>query len=82
MPEIDLTALDASGSSLPFVGTVTWRQDRPVTVDEVATLGAAATAVPGAQVGTPLVAVCPAGGEREAPPAATWTARDLPPAWP
>jgi hypothetical protein len=56
-------------------------QDRGLTATEAAQLAAVAVAVPGADVATPLVGVCPAGSRtpRLDP---VWTAADLLTAWP
>ncbi len=81
-PEIDLTAVDRARTSVPFVGTIKWRRDEPVSAGEVTTLASAATAVPGVDIGTPLVAVCPGGAEPGTTRLArTWTDHDLIEAW-
>jgi len=82
VPEIDLTAVDRARSTLELVGTVKWRRDAPLTADEVVALASSATAVPGAGLTTPLVAVCPAGvADGVAGLAQSWTADDLLGAW-
>lgn len=83
VPEIDLVGADRRGgaSTVSFVGTVKWRTDRPVTATDVAELARSATAVPGVDLSTSLVAVCPAGGDADGL-ARTWDAADLLTAWP
>lgn len=52
-----------------------------VTTREVADLAPSATVVPGVDVGTSLVAVCPAGADADGL-AQAWDAEDLLAAWP
>ncbi|MBF0688662.1 MAG: ATP-binding protein [Cellulomonas sp.] len=82
-PEIDLVGTDGRPARhVAFVGTTKWRTTRPVTRAEVVRLATDAQVVPGVDPGTPLVAVCPAGVEKDAPVAASWTADDLLATWP
>lgn len=81
-PEIDLVGADARpASSISFVGTVKWRQNKPVTTAEIKALAQDTAAVPGCGPGTRLVAVCPAGAAGSGADAA-WTSTDLLAAWP
>ncbi|RPF23322.1 ATP-binding protein [Myceligenerans xiligouense] len=80
-PEIDLVAADKRPAKrIVFVGTIKWRQNKPIKPEEMSALAADAASVPGATPKTALVAVCPAGGGAEAD--AVWTAEDLMEAWP
>lgn len=80
-PEIDLVAADRRPArDIAFVGTIKWRPT-PVTTADVDTLARDATSVPGVAVQTPLVAVCPGGGDDHRL-AHVWTADDLLAAWP
>jgi hypothetical protein len=82
-PEVDLVGAPSGpvASRIDLVGTIKWRADGSLTGHDVAALARDAAAVPGADVGTPLVAVCPAGGEA-AGLSRVWTAADLLEAWP
>lgn len=81
-PEVDLVGVDRSpASSVSFVGTIKWHKRGSISKREIDTLAAEATAVPGATVATPLVAVCPAGRVRDGRIAQSWTANDLLRAW-
>lgn len=81
--EIDLVGADRphSAETVSFVGTVKWREATAVTAAEVAELARSAGAVPGVEVGTALVAVCPAGAKPDGL-AQVWDADDLLSAWP
>jgi AAA+ ATPase superfamily predicted ATPase len=83
IPEIDLVGADRprSADTVSLVGTVKWRQRSPVTAAEVAALARDAAAVPGVDVGTALVAVCPAGSRADGL-AQVWDSADLLRAWP
>lgn len=81
-PEIDLVAADARpGKNISFVGVIKWRARLPITSHEVSALAADAIKVPGVNVGTPLVGVCPAGADDDRL-ARLWTADELLRAWP
>lgn len=82
-PEIDLVGAERfPARSVAFVGTIKWRPNAPVTESEIAKLARDAVSVPGVTVGTPIVAVSPAGVVDGAPVAGAWTAADLLAAWP
>jgi uncharacterized protein len=82
-PEIDLVGADrCPARSVEFVGTIKWRPNAPVTASEVAKLARDAVSVPGVAVGTPVVAVSPAGVVDGAQVAGAWTAAELLAAWP
>lgn len=81
-PEIDLVAADGRpAKTIAFVGAIKWRARSPITSHEVSALAADAVKVPGVNVGTPLVGVCPAGAD-DTRLAQVWTAHDLLHAWP
>lgn len=82
VPEIDLVGADQphSADTVSFVGTVKWRRKGPVTGSEVTALARSATVVPGVDVGTALVAVCPTGGDADGL-AQVWSAEYLLRAW-
>lgn len=82
-PEIDLVGADrVPAREIAFVGTIKWRDSQPVTAPEMAKLASDSAYVPGVTVGTPLVAVCPAGARRVSGLARVWRAKDLLEAWP
>ena len=78
-PEIDLVgAPDAPvAKSIEFVGSIKWHEARPFTADEFGELARSATAVPGVNESTPLVAVSRSGFDAGLPLAAAWTPEDL-----
>lgn len=80
-PELDLVGADQRPARrIGFVGTIKWRTAQPIGRRDVDRLAQDATAVPGVDVGTPLVGVCPAGAVDDRL-AAVWTADDLLAAW-
>lgn len=83
IPEIDLVGADRphTADAVSFVGTIKWRATGAVTTRDVADLARNATVVPGVDLGTSLVAVCPAGADTDGL-AQTWDAEDLLTAWP
>lgn len=82
-PEIDLIGADgAPANKVSFAGTIKWRRTSRLTSSEVSELAASAVSVPGVDIGTSLVAVCPAGASTRARLAQLWTAHDLLSAWP
>ncbi|MFC0712598.1 ATP-binding protein [Cellulomonas biazotea] len=78
VPEVDLVGMTGD-HGVGFVGTVKWRT-APLTTTDVDALARDALAVPGVQVGTPLVGVCP-GGTAADGLATVWDADDLLRAW-
>ena len=65
-PEVDIVATrDAKGRDIAAVGTVKWRENSPVTRNDVARLHNARTVVPGA-ANALLLGVCPAGAHPDA----------------
>jgi AAA+ ATPase superfamily predicted ATPase len=65
-PEVDIVATrDAKGRNITAVGTVKWRENTPITRNDVATLHNARTIVPGATDAL-LLGVCPAGAQPNA----------------
>lgn len=80
-PEVDLVGTATHPGDVHFVGTIKWRPDTGVTTDERGELAVAATKIPGANLSTALVAVCPAGSD-DSGFGAVWTAEDLLAAWP
>src|SRR5690606_30914526 len=80
-PEVDLVGTDGRPAGhIGFVGTIKWREERPLEEHDVDRLARDATAVPGVDAGTPLVGVCPAGAEDKRL-TAIWRADDLLSAW-
>lgn len=79
--EVDLVGADRRPAKrIGFVGTIKWRESRPLDHHDVDELARDAIQIPGVGAGTPLVGVCPAGGE-DARLAQVWTADDLLSAW-
>jgi AAA+ ATPase superfamily predicted ATPase len=80
-PEVDIAAArDAKGRSIAAVGTVKWRENTPITRNEVATLHNARTILPGA-ANALLLGVCPAGAHPDAGLDLELSARQLLAAW-
>ncbi|BDO41188.1 DUF234 domain-containing protein [Cellulomonas sp. NTE-D12] len=81
VPEVDLVGADRRPArSVRFAGTVKWRPG-PLDRRDVDVLARDAVAVPGADAGTALVAVCPGGAVEDRRLARVWTAEDLLEAW-
>jgi hypothetical protein len=60
-PEIDIVAArDVKGRDVATIGSVKWRENTPITRNDVATLHNARTVVPGA-ADARLLGICPAG---------------------
>ncbi|MDO5066281.1 MAG: ATP-binding protein [Propionibacteriaceae bacterium] len=80
-PEIDLVGTDKSpGTTVGFVGTIKWREHEPLGLADVHALQRGAARVPGVDEHTPMVGVCPLGGE-VAELAQVWDADQLLEAW-
>jgi AAA+ ATPase superfamily predicted ATPase len=80
-PEVDIVAArNAKGRDIAGVGTVKWRENAPITRNDVATLHKARTIVPGAADAL-LLGVCPAGAHPDAGLDLELSARQLLTAW-
>jgi hypothetical protein len=80
-PEVDIVAArDARGRDIAAVGTVKWRENRPITRSDVATLHTARTVIPGAASAL-LLGVCPAGANPDTELDLELSARQLLTAW-
>jgi AAA+ ATPase superfamily predicted ATPase len=80
-PEVDIIAArDAMGRSIAAVGTVKWRENTPITRNDVAALYNTRTVVPGAADAL-LLGVCPAGAHPDAGLDLELSARQLMTAW-
>jgi len=67
-PEVDIVATrDAKGRGIVALGTVKWRENAPITRNDVATLHNARGRCPGAADAL-LLGVCPAGSRPGAAP--------------
>ena len=82
-PEIDLIGADREpvARNVHFVGSVKWLENQPFGAHEYEALVRAKPAVPGAEPGTPLVAVSRCGVADGLPLAAHWGPEDLVRAW-
>ncbi len=81
-PELALVGVDdAPASRIGFVGALAWRASGALSAREITRLAEDALRVPGADVGTPLVAVCPGGCDADERISRAWTADDLLAAW-
>lgn len=82
-PEIDLIGADREpvARNVHFVGSVKWLENQPFGEHEYEALVRAKLAVPGAEPGTPLVAVSRCGVADGLPLAAHWGPEDLVRAW-
>lgn len=81
-PEIDLVATDTRpAKEISFVGTIKWRDNKPLSRHDSDQLRREAASVPGFTESTALVGVCPAGGSVDLGLAAIWSADDLLAAW-
>jgi hypothetical protein len=83
IPEIDLVGTDrgAVAGRVQFVGSVKWLETQPFGRREYDGLVRDLLAVPGAEPGTPLVAVSRCGVTGDLPRAAHWGPGDLVRAW-
>jgi hypothetical protein len=80
-PEVDLIGADQRPAKrIGLVGTIKWRAERPLDHHDIDALARDAVEVPGVDIGTPLVGVCPAGAT-DSRLAQVWTADDLLTAW-
>lgn len=80
-PELDVVAArDAKGRNIAAVGTVKWRENTPITRNDVATLHNARTVVPSAADAL-LLGVCPAGAHPDAGLGLALSAHQLLTAW-
>lgn len=80
-PEVDIVAArDTTGRNIAAVGTVKWRENTPITRNDVATLHNARTIVPGAADAL-LLGVCPAGAHPDAGLDLELSAQQLLTAW-
>ncbi|MCM2575953.1 ATP-binding protein [Streptomyces meridianus] len=82
-PEVDLVGADREpvARNVHFVGSVKWLEHQPFGEHEYEALVRAKPAVPGAEPGTPLVAVSRCGVADGLPLAAHWGPEDLVRAW-
>ncbi|MET7474193.1 ATP-binding protein [Streptomyces sp. NPDC005648] len=82
-PEIDLIGTDREpvAGSVRFAGSIKWLESQPFGRHEYDTLVRDVLAVPGADPGTPLVAVSRAGVDKDLPLAGWWGPEDLVEAW-
>jgi uncharacterized protein len=80
-PEVDIVATrDTKGRDIAAVGTVKWRENSPITRNDVARLHNARTIVPGAADAL-LLGACPAGAHPDAGLDLELSARQLLTAW-
>ncbi|MFG2286933.1 ATP-binding protein [Streptomyces sp. NPDC048595] len=82
-PEIDLIGADREpvAGAVHFIGSVKWQESQPFGRREYDALVRDMLAVPGAEPGTPLVAVSRCGAAADLPLAAHWGPEDLVRAW-
>lgn len=80
-PEVDIVAArDAQGRNIAAIGTVKWRENAPITRNDVVALHGARAVVPGAADAL-LLGVCPAGARADAGLDVEFSARQMLAAW-